>query len=56
MVLRYDLALARAEVARRAGRGAQSREALEHALALAEQKGSVLGAERARQELASLAG
>jgi class 3 adenylate cyclase/tetratricopeptide (TPR) repeat protein len=56
MVLRYDLALARAEVARRAGRDAQSREALEHALALAEQKGSVLGAERARQELASLAG
>ena len=56
MVLHYDLALARAEVARRAGRDAQSREALEHALALAEQKGSVLGAERARQELASLAG
>ena len=56
MVLHYDLALARAEVARRAGRDAQSREALEHALALAEQKGSVLGAERARQELAALAG
>jgi class 3 adenylate cyclase/tetratricopeptide (TPR) repeat protein len=56
MVLHYDLALARAEVARRAGRDAQSRKALEHALALAEQKGSVLGAERARQELASLAG
>ena len=56
MVLHYDLALARAEVARRAGRDAQSREALEHALALAEQKGSVLGAERARQGLASLVG
>jgi class 3 adenylate cyclase/tetratricopeptide (TPR) repeat protein len=56
MVLHYDLALARAEVARRAGRDARSREALEHALDLAEQKGSVLGAERARQELASLAG
>jgi class 3 adenylate cyclase/tetratricopeptide (TPR) repeat protein len=56
MVLHYDLALARAEVARRAGRDARSREALEHALALAEQKGSVLGAERARQGLASLVG
>jgi class 3 adenylate cyclase/tetratricopeptide (TPR) repeat protein len=56
MVLHYDLALARAEVARHAGRDAEAREALEHALALAEQKGSVLGAERARQELTSLAG
>jgi hypothetical protein len=54
MVLRYDLALARADVARHLGRGVEAREALEHALAVAEQKGSVLGAERARQELAAL--
>jgi tetratricopeptide (TPR) repeat protein len=54
--LHFDLALARADVARHAGRDAEAREALEHALALAEQKASVLGADRARQELASLAG
>jgi len=56
MVLHYDLALARADVARRAGRDAEARAALEHALAVAEQKGNVLGAGRARQELASLPG
>lgn len=54
--LHFDLAQARADVARHTGRDAEAREALEHALALAEQKGSVLGAERVRQELASLVG
>jgi class 3 adenylate cyclase/tetratricopeptide (TPR) repeat protein len=54
--LHFDLALARAEVARHVGRDDEAREALEHALALAEQKGSVVGADRARQELASVAG
>jgi hypothetical protein len=54
--LHFDLALARSDVARHTGRDAEARQALEHALALAEQKGSVLGAARAQQELASLAG
>jgi hypothetical protein len=54
--LHFDLALARSDVARHTGRDAEARRALQHALALAEQKGSVLGAERAQQELASLAG
>jgi tetratricopeptide (TPR) repeat protein len=54
--LHFDLALARADVARHTGRKAEARVSLEHALTLAEQKGSVLGAERARQELGSLAG
>jgi tetratricopeptide (TPR) repeat protein len=53
--LHFDLALARADVARHTGRDDVAREALEHALALAEQKGSILGAERVRQELASVA-
>jgi tetratricopeptide (TPR) repeat protein len=53
--LHFDLALARADVARHAGRDAEAREALERALALAEQKGSALGAARVREELASLA-
>jgi class 3 adenylate cyclase len=46
----------RSDVARHTGRDVEARQALQHALALAEQKGSVLGAERAQQELASLAG
>jgi class 3 adenylate cyclase/tetratricopeptide (TPR) repeat protein len=53
--LHFDMALARADVARHTGRDDVAREALEHALALAEQKGSILGAERMRQELASVA-
>jgi tetratricopeptide (TPR) repeat protein len=56
MSLHFDLALARADVAHHAGRDVEAREALQHALALAEQKESVLGADRARQELASLEG
>jgi class 3 adenylate cyclase len=52
VLLQYDLALVRAEVNRRAGRDAETRESLELAIALAEQKGSVLAADRARQQLA----
>ena len=44
----------RAEVGRHAGRHAEAHAALEQAIALADQKGSVLAAERAREELASL--
>jgi ATP/maltotriose-dependent transcriptional regulator MalT len=54
--LHFDLALARFDVARHTGRDVEARQALQHALALAEQKGSVLGAEHAQHELASLAG
>jgi class 3 adenylate cyclase len=52
VLLQYDLALVRAEVNRRAGRDAETRESLELAIALAEQKGSVLAADRARRQLA----
>ena len=51
VLLHYDLALGRAEVNRRAGRDAETRESLELAIALAERKGSVLAADRARQRL-----
>lgn len=53
-ILHLDLAFARAEVAQLAGRVSEAREALEHALALAEGKGSVLGANRARGALEAL--
>jgi ATP/maltotriose-dependent transcriptional regulator MalT len=52
--LHFDLALARSDVARHAGRDAEARQALQHALVLAEQKGSVLGADSVRKELATL--
>jgi len=54
--LHFDVALARAEIARRTGRPAGAREALEHALALAERKEHVLAADQARARLAVLAG
>jgi len=46
----------RAVIARRTGRPAGAREALEHALALAERKEHVLAADQARARLAVLAG
>jgi class 3 adenylate cyclase/tetratricopeptide (TPR) repeat protein len=55
MSLRFDLALARADVARLAGRPAEAREALEYALALAERKENVLAANRVRELLATVA-
>jgi len=55
MSLRFDLALARAEVARLVGRPAEAREALEYALALAERKENVLAADRVRELLATVA-
>jgi class 3 adenylate cyclase/tetratricopeptide (TPR) repeat protein len=55
MSLRFDLALARAEVARLVGRPAEAREALEYALALAERKENVLAANRVRELLATVA-
>jgi class 3 adenylate cyclase len=54
MILHIDLAMARAEVARHAGQGAEAREAAERAFALADQKGSVLAAGRARELIATL--
>jgi class 3 adenylate cyclase/tetratricopeptide (TPR) repeat protein len=54
MSLHFDLALARAEVARLAGRPAEAREALEYALALAERKENVLAASRVRELLATV--
>jgi class 3 adenylate cyclase len=52
--LRIELALARAEVARLAGRFGEEREALARALSVAEAKGNVAVAERARTRLAAL--
>ena len=52
--LQYDLARARAEVARLAGRPGAHREALEQALSLAEAKGNVVAAARVREELAAM--
>jgi class 3 adenylate cyclase len=52
--LHIELALARAEVAHLAGRLEEEREALELAVSLAEAKGNVVAAERARARLASL--
>jgi tetratricopeptide (TPR) repeat protein len=52
--LRIELALARAEVARVAGRFGEEREALARALSVAEAKGNVAVAERARTRLAAL--
>jgi ATP/maltotriose-dependent transcriptional regulator MalT len=54
LMLRRELSCARAEVARLAGRPGEQREALEHALSLAEAKGNVAAADRDRAALASL--
>jgi tetratricopeptide (TPR) repeat protein len=53
-IVQLDLAFARAEVARLAGRVDEARAALEHALAIAEAKGHALAAARARAALATL--
>jgi tetratricopeptide (TPR) repeat protein len=52
--LHIGLALARAEVARLAGSAEEERQALERALVVAEAKGNVVTAERARQGLGAL--
>jgi len=55
VILQLDLAFARAEVARLAGRSSEVREVLEHAIAIAEAKGHALAVDRARAKLAALA-
>jgi hypothetical protein len=54
LMLKRELACARAEVARLAGRPSEQREALEHALLLAEAKGNVVAARRDRAALVAL--
>jgi class 3 adenylate cyclase/tetratricopeptide (TPR) repeat protein len=54
LMLKRELACARAEVARLAGRPGEQREALEQALSLAEAKGNVVAAARDRETLAEL--
>jgi hypothetical protein len=54
LLLHIDLAFARADVARCAGRLADARRALEHALAVADEKGHLVAMERAQQQLAEL--
>jgi tetratricopeptide (TPR) repeat protein len=54
VILHLDLAFARAEVARLAERPDEQRDALERALLVAETKGNVVAAERARKRLAAL--
>jgi tetratricopeptide (TPR) repeat protein len=54
VILHLELALARAEVARLAGRTDEAREALERATAIAEAKGHALAAGQARRGLAAL--
>jgi hypothetical protein len=49
--VQIDVAFARAEVARLAGRSGERREALEEALELAERKGDLVSAGRARSQL-----
>jgi hypothetical protein len=53
-ILHLDLAFARAEVARLAGRPDEERAALERALSVAEAKGNVVAAERASRLLAAV--
>jgi ATP/maltotriose-dependent transcriptional regulator MalT len=52
VILHLDLAFAQADVARVAGRRDEERRALERALEVAEAKGNVIAAERARGRLA----
>jgi len=54
ILLHIDLALSRAEVASVAGRPGEQRAALERALSVAEAKGDLLAAGRARRGLESL--
>jgi hypothetical protein len=54
MILHVDLAFARAEVARLAGKLDEQRGTLERALSVAEAKGNVVAAERARKRLAAV--
>ena len=54
IILHIDLAFARAEVARLAARPDEQRAALQHALSVAEAKGDIAAAGRARRGLASL--
>jgi hypothetical protein len=54
VILILDLAFAKADVERLAGRPDGEREALERALATAEEKGNLVAAERARERLAAL--
>jgi hypothetical protein len=54
VILHLELALAQADVAHQAGRGADERRALERALEVAEAKGNVVAAERARRQLADI--
>jgi tetratricopeptide (TPR) repeat protein len=54
IILHIDLAFARAEVAGLAGRPDEQRAALEQALSVAEAKGDLVAADRARRGLASL--
>jgi tetratricopeptide (TPR) repeat protein len=51
-ILQLELAFAQADVARIAGRAEEERRALERALDVAEPKGNVVAAERARAQLA----
>ncbi|HSB38235.1 MAG TPA: adenylate/guanylate cyclase domain-containing protein [Gaiellaceae bacterium] len=53
-ILHLDLAFARAEVARLAGRTDEARRALEHGASVAEAKGHLLALERARRTLEAL--
>jgi class 3 adenylate cyclase/tetratricopeptide (TPR) repeat protein len=52
VILLLELALARAEIARLAGRAAEEREALERAISVAEAKGYVVAATRIRERYA----
>jgi tetratricopeptide (TPR) repeat protein len=54
LTLQHELACARAEVARLAGRPGEQREALEHALSLAEAKGNLVVGASDREALAAL--
>jgi hypothetical protein len=51
VILHQELAFAQADVAHQAGRDADERRALERALEVAEAKGNVVAAERARGRL-----
>jgi tRNA A37 N6-isopentenylltransferase MiaA len=52
VILHMELAFARADVAREAGRHTDERRALERALEVAEAKGNVVAAKHARERLA----
>jgi tetratricopeptide (TPR) repeat protein len=54
VILHLDLAFARADVARAAGRPGEARKALEQAIEVGEAKGHALAVERARNAIAAL--